>query len=171
MILLLLLHLLLLFLHFSKLLLLSLLFRPLVLQVILATPLTFLVLFAIQDPQYFLEIPLNLPTLGSHLLEPALLFLKLFPLPTVPYLPGLLLPLILDLSLPLSLSPWPGLGPAEDMAEDPEVLALGGEEPPGAEGAEPPQPSVARPLPFPTIFGPTISHLCSLLGVPLLMKP
>ena len=75
------------------------------------------------------------------------------------------------LSFPLSLSPWPTLGLAEGMAEDPGVLILGGQEPPEAEGAGPPQPPVARPLPFPAIFGLIINHLWSLLRVPLLMKP
>ena len=42
---------------------------------------------------------------------------------------------------------------------------------PRAEGAGPPPPPVARPLPFPAIFGLTINHLWSLLRVPLLMKP
>ena len=72
---------------------------------------------------------------------------------------------------PLSLSPWPALGLAEGVVEDLGVLILGGEEPPEAEGAEPPPPPVARPLPFPAIFGLTINHLWSLLRVPLLMKP
>ena len=47
----------------------------------------------------------------------------------------------------------------------------GREELPEAEGAGSPPPPAARPLPFPAIFGLTISHLWSLLRVPLLMKP
>ena len=60
---------------------------------------------------------------------------------------------------------------AEGMVQDPGVLILGGGELPGAEEAEPPPPPVARLLPFPAIFGLVISHLWSLPGVPLLVKP
>ena len=62
-------------------------------------------------------------------------------------------------------------GPCRRHGRGPGVLLLGGEEPPEAEGAGPPPLPVARPLPFPAIFGLTINHLWSLLRVPLLMKP
>ena len=103
--------------------------------------------------------PPEFPYLESHFLGPAQPFLKLFPFLIVQYLPGLLLLLNPYLSFPLSLSQWPALGLAEGMAEDPRVLLLEGEEPPEAEGAGPPPPPVARPLPFPAIFGLTINHL------------
>ena len=63
------------------------------------------------------------------------------------------------------------MGLTEGMAEDPGVLILGGGELPGAEEAEPLPLPVARLLPSPAIFGLVISHLWSLPGVLLLVKP
>ena len=127
--------------------------------------------FLHSGPIVFPGSPPEFLILGSHFLGPVLPSLKLFPFLIVLYLPGLLLLLNPNLSFPLSLSPWPALGLAEDMAEDPGVLILGGEELPEAEGAGPPPPPAARPLPFPAIFGLTINHLWSLLRILLLMKP
>ena len=62
----------------------------------------------------------------------------------------------------------PVLDPTEGMVEVPEVPTLGGG---GLPWAEPPPLPVARRLPFPAIFGLTISHLWSPLGVHLLAKP
>ena len=164
------LHLLLLFLPFPKLLLLSLLSKPLILQKSFLFSL-FSSSFPHSGPIVFPGNPPEFLILGSHFLGPVLPSLKLFSFLIVLYLPGLLLLLKPYLSFPLSLSPWPALGLIEGVVEDPGVHILGGEEPPEAEGAGPPPPPVARPLPFPAIFGLTINHPWSLLRVLLLMKP
>ena len=64
-----------------------------------------------------------------------------------------------------------GFGPYRRHGRGSRGTHSGRGELPGAEEAEPPLPPVAKLLPFPAIFGLVISHLWSLPGVLLLVKP
>ena len=72
---------------------------------------------------------------------------------------------------PIEPQPITSFGPYRRRGRGSRGTHSGRGELPGAEEAEPPPPPVARPLPFPAISGPIISHLWSLPGVLLLVKP
>ena len=113
----------------------------------------------------------DFPYFGTRSLGLTLLFLTLFPLLPILYLPWSLSLLCPSLSFLLDLSPPLGLGPLRDVVGVLEVPTVGGEELPRAEEAKSPPPPVVRPLPSPAIFGLTISQVQSPLGVLLLMMP
>ena len=89
----------------EKLSLLFFLLKLLIPPIILSILPTFLVPSPMQDLQYFLEVLLNFPTLGSHSLGLVLPFLQLPLFLPILYLPGLLLLLNPHLSFLLGLSP------------------------------------------------------------------
>ena len=72
---------------------------------------------------------------------------------------------------PIEPQPITSFGPCRRCGRGSRGTYSGRGEPPGAEEAEPPLPPVARPLPLSAISGLIISHLWSLPGVLLLVKP
>ena len=115
--------------------------------------------------------PPEFPYLGIPLSGSSPTFPKAVPLPSYP-IPSM----ITSTAKPIPFSPIgpqsiSSFGPYRRCGRSSRGTYSGRGGLPGAEEAKPPPPPVARPLPFPAIFGLTISQVWSPLEVPLLMKP